>query len=474
MSNRSIRENLNLLVQTKDDIKNAINFQGGTVNSSTPFNDYADQIDSFILGDGIYWPQIGFKNEPEEIMNGYAHAKYMVDNKDELPNIGTNILDVSNDIDLVYLPSCSALGVDPNDISVLSFYNCINLMYIKDKVLHTSKVRFTNNTFSYCYNLKNIPQLDISTYYTAVANNGLFNKLYSLDTIDPSNNTEYWYTTSYNMGFSSLFRDCYSLKTLPVIDCGKLPANNEKIDYMFYNCKSLTDVSIINTSNITEMGSLFSGCTSLTNVPLMDTQNVISMSFMFDRCNLLTTIPQMDTQNVIRMMSMFKDCTSLTTIPSLNTQNVSGMTNMFSGCTSLTNVPLMDTQNVINMNYMFHNCIVLTTIDGLDFKSIPSESAGNLTGVSLNIRKMYIKNIGYSSCPTYDFSKITRWGLNTTDIPDASLSIYKSLVEDTSNRANAGSSTVNIKLSTSVLNQLNNEIKAAICAKGYTLNGISY
>jgi hypothetical protein len=87
---------------------------------------------------------------------------------------------------------------------------------------------------------------------------------------------------------------------------------------------------------------------------------------------------------------------------------------------------------------------------------------------------MYIKNIGYSSCPAYDFSRIKNWGINDSSIPDASLSIYKSLVEDTSNRAAAGSSTVNIKLHSTVSGALDNSIKAAICAKGYKINGTIY
>ena len=174
------------------------------------------------------------------------------------------------------------------------------------------------------------------------------------------------------------------------------------------------------------------------------------------------------------MSNMFQNCTSLTTVPQFNTQNVSTMSSMFFGCKSLTTVPELNTQNVTNMSDMFSYCTSLTTINGLDFKSISSESKSNLGSSAYSIRKMYIKNIGYSNCPTYNFSSIRYWGVNTTSIPDASLSIYKSLVEDTSHRAAAGSSTVNIKLYSDSLNTLDNIAKAAICAKGYTLNGTSY
>lgn len=171
---------------------------------------------------------------------------------------------------------------------------------------------------------------------------------------------------------------------------------------------------------------------------------------------------------------MFSYCTSLTTAPELNTQNATNMSSMFSNCTSLTTVPELNTQNVTNMYNMFYYCSKLTTIEGLDFKCISSLTNSRLTSYNnTSIRKMYIKNIGYSDCSTYDFSYISNWGVNTTSIPDASLSIYKSLVEDTSTRP-SGSTTVNIQLHSTVLNNLDNTTKAAICIKGYTLNGISY
>lgn len=479
MSNRSVRENLNLLIQTKEELKTAINIQGGTIDASTSFDEYANQIGDISFGPDINWAQIGYKQEPQEISKGYEYARYIVDHKTEFPNISTNKLDVSGNTDVVYLPSCSKLGVNSNNITRLSFYNCINLVQIEDKTLNTQNITsFNGNTFYRCINLKYIPKLDISTYtYTGRGSNtGLFSDLYSLETIDPSNNTEYWYCTTFSIGFSNLFSNCYLLKTLPVINCGKLPVSNRRISRTFANCKSLTDVSIINTSNITDMDGLFSGCSLLTNAPYMDTQNVSTMNNMFYNCTSLTNVPLYDTQNVTNMSYMFYGCTSLTTIPQFDTQNVSNMSYMFQECTSLTNVPQLDTQNVTNMSYIFRNCPSLTTIEGLDFKSISSENNSRLTGEYYNnsIRKMYIKNIGYSTCPTYDFSNIYNWGINTTSIPDASLSIYKSLVEDSSHRVNAGSSTVNIKLYSTVLNNLDNTTKAAICRKGYTLNGTNY
>ena len=128
------------------------------------------------------------------------------------------------------------------------------------------------------------------------------------------------------------------------------------------------------------------------------------------------------------------------------------------------------------MSLMFSGCTSLTTIEGLDYKSISSETKSRLTGGLSNtsIRKMYIKNIGYSVCPAYDFSAIKNWGVKNTSIPDASLSIYKSLVEDTSNRIEAGSTTpITIKISNDssiVLTQTN---IGRITERGYTVSVVN-
>lgn len=395
MNNRTIYDNVDLLIQTKENIFSSLENKGTLVTDKTPFVEYSELIinDISTSCEDKDWNYIGYENRPDYVDNGFEYAKCMIKYKEDFPGISEHVLDVSNNSSLVYLPSCDKLGVDKNDISVLSFYNCKNLRYIADKELHTQKVKFNSSTFQDCISLKYIPKLDISTY---TGLRSLFQDLSSLEVIDPSNNTEYWYKSS--QGFNNLFSGCQSLKTLPVIDCKRLPNGKCTMSYTFNDCYSLIDVSIINSSNVTDMSGMFYNCRSLINIPQIDTQNVTSM------------------------------------------------------------------------NGFCSYCYNLTTIEGLDFKSISSDSGSNLFIASENhTRVMYIKNIGYSSCPTYSFYSAHNWGVNDASCPDASLSIYKSLVEDTSNRAAAGSSTVNIKIFVNSANTLDNTAKAAISAKGYTL-----
>lgn len=59
----------------------------------------------------------------------------------------------------------------------------------------------------------------------------------------------------------------------------------EHMEFMFYNCTSLTTVSLFDTSNVTNMDRMFSECHSLTSIPLFNTSNVTNMNQMFYYCN---------------------------------------------------------------------------------------------------------------------------------------------------------------------------------------------
>ena len=90
------------------------------------------------------------------------------------------------------------------------------------------------------------------------------------------------------------------------------------MEYMFYNCSSLTSVPLLDTSKVTIMDTMFSYCSQLTSVPLFDTSNVTSMHEMFSQCKRLTSVPSFDTSNVEDMGYMFDGCSNLETIHMIN------------------------------------------------------------------------------------------------------------------------------------------------------------
>ena len=169
----------------------------------------------------------------------------------------------------------------------------------------------------------------------------------------------------------SMFYNCFGLKSLDLtlLDTSKVTSMYQ----MFYYCSGLTslDLTPLNTQNVTSMNGMFQGCSGLTSLDLspLDTQNVTDMGYMFNECYRLTSLDltPLDTQNVTEMNSMFDGCSGLTSLDlsPLDTQNVTNMSSMFYRCRSLDNLDLspLDTQKVTNMNFMFFRCDDLTRLD---------------------------------------------------------------------------------------------------------------
>lgn len=157
---------------------------------------------------------------------------------------------------------------------------------------------------------------------------------------------------------------------------------------MFYYRSKLTniDLSMLDTSNVTNMSKMFQGCNGLTTLDLspLDTQNVKNMLEMFSDCSCLTALDlsPLDTQKVTDMTRMFYNCSGLTALDlsSFDTQKVTDMGAMFSGCRGLTTLDLspIDTQNVVNMSYTFSGCSSLTS---LDLSPFDTQNVTNMYGM---------------------------------------------------------------------------------------------
>ena len=91
----------------------------------------------------------------------------------------------------------------------------------------------------------------------------------------------------------------------------------------------------LDTSQVTDMGSMFNGCSSLVSVPDMDTSQVTNMYNMFGGCRSLVSVPDMDTSKVTSMNSMFVNCWSLVSVPDMDTSKVTNMNYMFDRCSAL-------------------------------------------------------------------------------------------------------------------------------------------
>ncbi len=197
-----------------------------------------------------------------------------------------------------------------------------------------------------------------------------FNNLTSVEGLEYLNTSEVT-----NMG--SMFSNCYALTSL---DLSKFDTKNVNYMYdMFFGCSSLTslDLSNFNTENVKNMSSMFYGCSALTSLDLskFDTKNVTNMGSMFSSCSALTSLDlsNFNTENVTNMGTMFAFCYALTSLnlSKFNTENVTNMYYMFGNCSALTSLNLsnFNTQKVTDMRYMFRNCYALTSLDLRSFNT---------------------------------------------------------------------------------------------------------
>ena len=130
---------------------------------------------------------------------------------------------------------------------------------------------------------------------------------------------------------------------------------NINFSYMFYNCKSLIDISPLknlNVSSSVNFNSMFSYCELLNDISPLKNWNVSNgenFSWMFSGCNSLNDISSLKDWDVNKgnnFSYMFYNCKSLTDISPLKNWNVSNGNNfsfIFSGCYSLKDTsPLKD------------------------------------------------------------------------------------------------------------------------------------
>ena len=221
----------------------------------------------------------------------------------------------------------------------------------------------------------------------------------------------------------------------------------------------------LDTSNVTTMNYMFYECSSLTSISQFDTSNVTNMSYMFSTCSKLTTIPQLDTSNVTNMSCMFEHCSNLTSIPQLDTSNVTNMYYIFRSCSSLTSIPQLDTSNVANMQYMFDGCSVLKTIPQLDCSKVTNIGLFGYSGNSSIVNLGGFKNLGMQKSLSNTTGNYFL-GASSKLTHESIMNVINNLYD----RASAGYSVLTLKLHADVLAKLTDEEKAIATNKGWILS----
>ena len=149
---------------------------------------------------------------------------------------------------------------------------------------------------------------------------------------------------------------------------GARPTSTYHWFFMMENLQSITGITYLNTSEVTDMTYMFSDCTKLTSLDVsnFNTSKVTTMKGMFNACSSLTSldVSHFNTSNVTDMSWMFQNCEKLTSldVSSFNTAKVNNMSYMFANCSLLTTIYAGDgwsTAAVTSSDDMFYYCTSL-------------------------------------------------------------------------------------------------------------------
>lgn len=195
--------------------------------------------------------------------------------------------------------------------------------------------------------------------------------------------------------------------------------NNAKFDFSVSKSSgnllgylTTVDLTVLDTSNYTNMSDMFNGCRALKNIDVsrFNTSKVTNMSNTFTGCSSLEYLDlrSWDTSKVESFWNMFLNCSSLKSIDvsSFNTSKVSNYFSfytMFSGCSSLETIDLSNFDFSNSGSYsiggMFQNCRSLKSV------KFPSD---------VHFNNNVTTNQVFSSCELLETLDLSSW--NTTNV----------------------------------------------------------
>ena len=168
--------------------------------------------------------------------------------------------------------------------------------------------------------------------------------------------------------------------------------------YLMINLESITGLNYLNTSEVTNMGSMFAYCPKLASLDVshFNTSKVTDMCNMFNECSSLTSldVSGFNTSEVTDMKDMFIRCSGLTSldVSHFNTSKVTDMSYMFSECSGLTSLDLshFNTSEVTSMESMFMACSSLRSLDLSGFNTSKVTDMGYVFDDCYNLRTIYV------------------------------------------------------------------------------------
>lgn len=309
-------EKLNYLLETKNQIKNAIEGKGVSISDTDPFRSYASKIGQIEGSEGSSGSNAG-DWQPEtdwwdietilanDIEDYERKAIFLL--TDELDNSMTNFtisgfekyklsdgqvfetteaLDITSLFDVTKDKECQkgyktryiiGYSNSDNSITIKVPMNCISLVFDNIKFKYSGS--WSDSTFYNHYYLQSVIFKN-NTIYDQNNFTDLFYGCHALQNIKGL-------ITEHGKIFDEMLNGCHSLKKAPVIN----PTGGTSFNYLLYNCFSLTDIEKIDFDKVQgNCNQAFYNCYLLKKIAKLDFSKITTYSSIFSSCKSLIDI----------------------------------------------------------------------------------------------------------------------------------------------------------------------------------------
>ena len=348
----STSDKLLYLQGTKSAIKDAIIAKGVSVETGTPFRDYATKIGE-ISGGGTLPPVADAWVRPTEWLA-------LPDNVDGVQKVSILNAVLDTDSELVAFTCTGAYTVDWGDGVIENFATGVKAEHkytYSNSALNSDTV--ANFGYKQCVititpqDSYNLTTINLNSYHSSIGASFSYDLISGLLDIR---------INSLMCGILTIGKvsNASYLKHGMLEQCliGELAVTD--VSELFYDCYSLQSVSIKDTSNIQTFSSMHANNYSLKKMPSYTFRSAsVYVNSMFSACySLVETYPiVINAAGSIGITDMFTSCRSLTHISlSINSNNDYSLTNAFFGCVSLETIKLTltGTGKVTNLDGTFN------------------------------------------------------------------------------------------------------------------------
>lgn len=413
----STSDKLLYLQGTKSAIKDAIVAKGVSVETGTPFRDYATKIGEISGGGGTLPPVADAWVRPTEWLA-------LPDNVDGVQKVSILNAVLDTDSEFVAFTCTGAYTVDWGDGVIENFATGVKAEHkytYSNSALNSDTV--ANFGYKQCVititpqDSYNLTTINLNSYHSSIGAS------FSYDLISGFLDIRINSLSCSSLTIGKVANASY-LKHAMLEQCliGELAVTD--VSELFYDCYSLQSVSIKDTSSIQTFSKMHTNNYSLKKMPSYTFRSAgVNVDSMFNTCNsLIETYPiVVNIAGSTSITGMFTSCRSLTYVSlSINSNNDYSLANVFSGCVSLETIkltltgpgkvtnldatfngtrikssPAIDTSLCTSFNNTFQLCDRLIDLYAYDYSS--ATSLVNMLSNCLNL-----KDAGYfnttSSC----------------------------------------------------------------------------